>query len=262
MKTTFATLFLSALLAAAMAAGNGTHNDTHSDSHYACGCAAQSLGFTIDCADGASVTAAMAYLDANCTTKESCHIEDPSGGHDGHDGHDDHRRRRSGDGDPMCQKSWGILSSHHDHCLADDILKNEEVKFHTYLDLCGAACEISRKYDPKLSACPTFECTAANANAVVSALQNGGCASACTSNACADAYKKIRYLHDACDDVKAVEEIVGEPIHDYEESCEEAGHGCNTATASTDVDPNVCSSAYDVTTSLVLVAATIAVLML
>eukprot|EP00911_Craspedida_sp_UC1_P001369 UC1_evm1s1033 len=169
MKISFAAFCLTALLAAALA----SNSSEPEDSHYSCGCAAAELNFTIDCSKTADVTAAIAYLDSNCTTKESCHIED-------HSGHDhDHRRRR--ESHSMCQKSWGILASHHDHCLT--LVTNEEEKFHSYKNLCGAACEVARQYDPNLSQCPAVDCTTTEANAAVTALQNGNCASACTSTA-------------------------------------------------------------------------------
>ena len=116
--------------------------------------------------------------------------------------------------------------------------QNEEVKFHEYQDLCGEACEVSRVADDDYSDCPTVDCTTAKATAALGVLVANNCTTNCTSTECADAYKQIRYLHDSCDEDDDIEDVVGEPIHDYEDQCEDDMSGCNTGAS--DADPNAC----------------------
>merc|ERR1711988_94312 len=213
-------LFLSLLFASSAVVAVVRSEDGHA--HHICGCEAAEFGFTITCASTTAVSDALTYLNANCNS-ENCKDE-----------HTDRRRSEN-----ECYKNYLILQSHHDHCLHDDLLQNEETEFHKFQKMCGEGCEIARKTDPALSACPTVNCTTAEGEAAVAVLEANSCNSSCTSTACGSAYKKIKYLHDVCE-TDPIDAVVGKPLHAYEDKCEDDGQGCNTAAG--DADPNACPS--------------------
>jgi hypothetical protein len=145
-----------------------------------CACLGQDLGFTIDCKKPDLVDAAYDYLVANCLT--AC-------------------------GTDLCKKNWGIVESHHDFCLHDDLEEEVEKGFHVLEEVCPKICSIGRMKDDAHVECPAsipgmpgVACPDVDyITGVVSDLYDLDCATTCTNaNGCGDAFKKLKVIHDNC----------------------------------------------------------------
>jgi hypothetical protein len=57
----------------------------------------------------------------------------------------------------QCAKAFYIIQAHHDYCPHDTLTRYEEELFHTWESKCHG-CNIVRKYDASLNACPVIDC--------------------------------------------------------------------------------------------------------
>jgi len=209
MKISSRCLLLLVLSAVANVTGEG---DDHE--HESCACAAAEEGFTIDCSDQDAMTAALAALSASdCET--DCSSED-------------------------CHKNFLIIQSHHDYCLEDELPSTLEDALHNYEDNCDE-CEITKKTDPSLEACPAASCTDDSGDASYTTLTANDCSNDCSSETCASAYRTLKVVHDTCPE-DTLSTAAETNFHDMEETCDEL-HGCNLPAG--EGDPLVCNEGDD-----------------
>jgi hypothetical protein len=116
-----------------------------------------------------------------------------------------------------------------------------------------AECDISRKYDPSLSLCPSVSCTRASVDNVFSFLRSNGCASSCSS-ACGNYFLELVTLHDKCSDTLMTTAEEDELHNNYETPC--AAYRCNDVSSTQSV---VCSSASTVAVAVVSTIVLVAV---
>ena len=57
-------------------------------------------------------------------------------------------------GTDLCKKNWGIVESHHDFCLHDDLPKEVGKGFHALEEVCPKICSIGRMKDDDHVECP------------------------------------------------------------------------------------------------------------
>jgi hypothetical protein len=143
-----------------------------------CACLAQDLEFTIDCTATAVIDKAYDYCAANCLTK--CDSAE-------------------------CTKNFAIVEAHHDFCLHDQVPKEVEVGFHDLEEVCAKQCSIGRLKDDDHVACPEMACPGEDGMVgVVNTLYSLDCATKCTNdNACGEAFRKLRVIHDNCEAANA-----------------------------------------------------------
>jgi hypothetical protein len=127
-----------------------------------------------------------------------------------------------------CAKDFAIVLTHHDHCLANTVPKAIEDGLHDFEEKCDA-CHITRKFDPKLTACPVIACNATADHAAAIAFLNAttnNCKATNCAGECAAPWKRLRFVHDNCDedDVPRNAEAM---LHELEDAC--AANDCNAA---------------------------------
>eukprot|EP00227_Mantoniella_beaufortii_P013065 CAMPEP_0197589094 /NCGR_PEP_ID=MMETSP1326-20131121/10148_1 /TAXON_ID=1155430 /ORGANISM="Genus nov. species nov., Strain RCC2288" /LENGTH=258 /DNA_ID=CAMNT_0043153995 /DNA_START=150 /DNA_END=926 /DNA_ORIENTATION=+ len=215
--TIFALLFISLVVVIdhASAASHDAHDD-HGAAHI-CACEAKEMGFTIDCANMAPVTAAVAYLKATPSCVETTKAAD-------------------------CEKNYLTLQSHHDFCPPDSLPTNLETIIHAYEEF-FSDCFIPRQYNSKLGMCPAFDCAASNMAANLTAATTfltNNCTTACASAECKAAFQSVYMAHDTCDE-KMLPGTVETALHAFEDVC--AANNCNTRNTPYDLATVVCPAA-------------------
>ena len=128
-KLLFGLLGLSPLLAASQHAHGAS-----------CACARHHAAhrFDLDCAAGATLTAATATLSSCAVTRDAC--------------------SEVVDGVQKCQAAFFTLQAHHDHCEHGLIAEEHDHLIHQYESVCDS-CEIQRAFDPAVSSnCPVVDC--------------------------------------------------------------------------------------------------------
>jgi hypothetical protein len=210
------------------AASGGAVGHTHAadyDHGLPCGCEKDEADhpFVIDCADAATIRAAM-------TTMGSC-------------------EKSTCKTNKECQVAFFVLQAHHDYCDHDALHYEEEVMVHAFENDC-TNCQIFRKHKAGNPKC-FFEAHQAEASckdtsSTVSALatlkaectprvKDGATVTAegacCESDLTIGAFATIVAYHDLCDP-NDVPEAVEVAFHDYEHQC--ANHMCNAVDANYD----------------------------
>ena len=167
---------------------------------------------TIDCANTASMTAAVQQLNSS-----DCSTDCTSS---------------------TCRTNFFIVQAHHDYCL-NTLPESVSEAMHDYEGEC-TECHIERQFDSALPTCPAYECSSTTeATTAAAALTSGSCDTDCSSTACTNAYRIVRAAHDRCEE-DDMPEAIEDGIHDFEESCESAE--CNVATK--DAGVPTCSAAH------------------
>jgi hypothetical protein len=139
-----------------------------------CGCHAESLGFTIDCTKPSVIQAAYDFCEATC-------LKDCSSAE--------------------CKKNFAIVEAHHDFCLHDQVPIKVEVGFHDLEEVCAKECTIGRLKDADHTACPSMACPdEAGVAAVVKTLADNKCDVSCPEATCGEAFRKLRVIHDTCEE--------------------------------------------------------------
>jgi hypothetical protein len=145
-----------------------------------CGCLAGELGFKIDCTDQKTMEASYKALTKDCLT--DCSSD-------------------------ACKKDWGIVETHHDFCLHDEVPHEVEVGFHDLEEKCAKSCTVGRKKDPDHKACDAMECPKDTAllETTVKNLADNGCDKKCDEAKCGKDFRTLRVLHDKCEAADAAE---------------------------------------------------------
>lgn len=166
-----------------------------------CACAAEELGFEINCGGDAAMLAALSDLQSN-----SCNTDCAS---------------------PICVRNWMVVQSHHDYCPEGGLPREIEDDFHDYDSVCKG-CDISRKAQAGAEECPIPNCIDNSGNDAYLALAASNCLADCSADTCKTNFLTLRTVHDSCPHdtlSQAAEEI----LHDYEVPCVQ--HQCNVASA-------------------------------
>lgn len=199
-------LFVTVLLAIFAKVVNAA--DDHD--HESCACAAEEMGFTINCEDQDAMTNALAMLQSN-----NC-IADCSTN--------------------TCRRNYFIIQTHHDYCLEDQVPPAVEEGVHDYEGIC-MDCEISSLPNPDFPECPQANCKVdSEGNDAYQALLDNGCIADCSSDVCRDNFRILTATHDTCPEDTLTPEAE-EGLHDLEEPC--AAQGCNVLPVD-GADPLVC----------------------
>ena len=157
----------------------------------------------------APVKAAVAHLDAHCTTDKVATMVE-------------------GDVDEeACHQAYMLFQAHHDHCDHHVLPTELEGKLHVY-EHDFEDCFIRRQYDADMEKCPAVDCADADAMQAATTTLGASCSNDCTSAACKNAIQLVLMAHDTCDE-SLLPSNVEVALHDFEEICEDKL--CNTADA-------------------------------
>ncbi len=181
----------------ALVAAHGDHSGAEHD--HDCACRAVELSFKIDCGDTATMLGALQTLRNNTCLSggTKCNL------------------------DPVCDKAFAIVLSHHDHCLAPPPEIANKTEVHAYEDVC-TTCKISKQFNPALPVCAPTKCdAAAEFTAAFAVLDNAtnGCAAACNKTECVDSFRLLRGAYHRCDADK-LPDAVAKGVHGYDGACE------------------------------------------
>ena len=186
---------IASLLALVMVLGyQGNNSQVSAES---CACAAEELGFEINCLGETALLAALGDLSSN-----SCNSDCSSA---------------------ICVRNWMVVQSHHDYCPEEGLPQEIEDDFHDFDTMCGSSgCDSSRKAQTGAEDCPIPNCGDSSGEDAYLSLAASGCLTDCSN--CKSDFLTLRTVHDSCPHdtlSQAAEEI----LHDFEVPC--AMHQCN-----------------------------------
>jgi len=167
-----------------------------------CACVAEAANWTLDCSSVAPVSAAMAYLQANCNeTMVADMIE----------------------GEPdeeACHQNYMLMQAHHDFCPHSSLPPAFEAAMHDFEEL-FEDCHIDRQFDPALGVCPIYNCADSDAALKAIGTLQASCKEDCSSDECVKAFQTVLMAHDTCDEDQ-FPITLEKALHDFEEVCEDS----------------------------------------
>jgi hypothetical protein len=195
---TFSTIVIFLIFSIDLVSSHGDHSGEGHD--HDCACRAVELGYKIDCDDTTTMLNALQTLRNNsCLTGNKCKS------------------------DVMCDKSFAIVLSHHDHCLSPPAEIANKTEVHAYEDIC-TTCKISKAFNPALPLCASVKCDAnASFVAAFANLQNvtNGCSDNCNTTTCIDSFRLLRAAYHRCDGGEfELPDAVEKGVHAYDGACE------------------------------------------
>jgi hypothetical protein len=193
---TFSIIFIFFIFSIDLVSSHGDHSGEGHD--HDCACRAVELGYKIDCDDTTTMLNALQTLRNNsCLTGNKCKS------------------------DVVCDKSFAIVLSHHDHCLSPPAEIANKTEVHAYEDIC-TTCKISKAFNPALPVCAAVKCDANDSFVAAFAnLQNvtNGCSDNCNTTTCIDSFRLLRAAYHRCDGVE-LPDAVEKGVHGFDGACE------------------------------------------
>ena len=183
---------------------DGHEEEGHDDHGHgaSCACVAEAANWTLDCSSVAPVSAAMAYLQANCNeTMVADMIE----------------------GEPdeeACHQNYMLMQAHHDFCPHSSLPPAFEAAMHDFEEL-FEDCHIDRQFDPALAVCTKIDCADSDAPLKSIGTLQASCTEDCSSDECVKAFQTVLMAHDTCDE-DLLPITLEKALHDFEEVCEDA----------------------------------------